>query len=475
MNCEFGQEQQTINDIFQMVCEIAPIWRILEDKTKGIAAERCSACGRKNKEKTIDLSPLYKGAVLTSKESVELLVQVQKAKAEKKAEKALKEQKSKVKKEHKLLAQTNPASTHFDPNHLTVAELQTVLTHRQVSFKLSRNKQHYLDLVQQHNTQILDEFSNQVLSPVIDPGSITPTISSQNNISPNKPSEPGFPPTIPRNFLYKRPNVSRVNPPSKNRKFECSITSSDSVSPIPQTQNDFKCPQTNSVLSKQLLERIRQTPRNTSPLTPAQIPYENDFVDSNTHCYNTYGDGNCLYRAVSIFMWGHEDGHALLRELTFAELSENASWYQNRCNRLLTPEWDELLANRSLGVYSSISHFFALCNALQIVGILYGRRTLSVGLVGTCFPFRTVSSCSNLQKSNVCAIAWYPLNSEMDNHFIFVQKLQHTFMRAYLREPFDSLVPYQILCNDMPIPQEHLEVQPSNMPENKDDPIVLDV
>lgn len=43
----------------------------------------------------------------------------------------------------------------------------------------------------------------------------------------------------------------------------------------------------------------------------------------------TYGDGNCLYRAMSRIICGNEDRHVELRTRTFIELCMNKEKYLN--------------------------------------------------------------------------------------------------------------------------------------------------
>jgi hypothetical protein len=47
----------------------------------------------------------------------------------------------------------------------------------------------------------------------------------------------------------------------------------------------------------------------------------------------TVGDGNCLVRAISRFLWGSEYWHSLLRELMIVELETNVSFYKEYFGR----------------------------------------------------------------------------------------------------------------------------------------------
>ena len=52
----------------------------------------------------------------------------------------------------------------------------------------------------------------------------------------------------------------------------------------------------------------------------------------NTDVYplQTLGDGNCLYRAVSLALTGSQDYHIILRLMTALELIENRQAYDTR-------------------------------------------------------------------------------------------------------------------------------------------------
>ena len=47
------------------------------------------------------------------------------------------------------------------------------------------------------------------------------------------------------------------------------------------------------------------------------------------------GDGNCLLHAVSLFMWGLDDDHLLLRRLLYVSLVQDTSTQKNFQKRWL--------------------------------------------------------------------------------------------------------------------------------------------
>jgi len=64
------------------------------------------------------------------------------------------------------------------------------------------------------------------------------------------------------------------------------------------------------------------------------------------------GDGNCMYRSVSVACYGTEDFHGLLRGLTATEILLHPQWYDAQCvssrhplrnvPEIVLPEYDEV-------------------------------------------------------------------------------------------------------------------------------------
>lgn len=88
------------------------------------------------------------------------------------------------------------------------------------------------------------------------------------------------------------------------------------------------------------------------------------------------GDGNCLYRAISRAMYGHEDNHLLLRLVTALEIAENRSNYDItakdhvdmiRDDRVVLDTYDALLrAAARPGSFSDLLHMYAASAALNL-------------------------------------------------------------------------------------------------------------
>ena len=91
---------------------------------------------------------------------------------------------------------------------------------------------------------------------------------------------------------------------------------------------------------------------------------------------STVGDGNCMYRAVSLGLYGTEKHHTYLRILAALEMIEHPDEYDissdNYTNtipdsRILTPSYADLLNSvTSDGAYADLMHMFALSAAIGI-------------------------------------------------------------------------------------------------------------
>ena len=56
----------------------------------------------------------------------------------------------------------------------------------------------------------------------------------------------------------------------------------------------------------------------------------------------TMGDGNCLFRAASIAVYGDETRHAYLRQRVFLEMKENPKWYNKDDPNFCSPFANDL-------------------------------------------------------------------------------------------------------------------------------------
>ena len=90
---------------------------------------------------------------------------------------------------------------------------------------------------------------------------------------------------------------------------------------------------------------------------------------------STAGDGNCLYRAVSLAFFGTEELHGHLRLLASLEIIENRSHYDTAhrkyvdliCdNRIVSSDYMSLVQNTcKIGSYAEMLHIYALSAVLN--------------------------------------------------------------------------------------------------------------
>ena len=103
------------------------------------------------------------------------------------------------------------------------------------------------------------------------------------------------------------------------------------------------------------------------------------------------GDGNCLYRAVSMALYGSEDAHLYIRLMAAMEVIENSSSYDTTATDHVAhaPEYDRLLVVGSYeslvtdavrpGSWSEMMHLYAVSAALNIVVESYMPPTTTSG------------------------------------------------------------------------------------------------
>ena len=89
----------------------------------------------------------------------------------------------------------------------------------------------------------------------------------------------------------------------------------------------------------------------------------------------TVGDGNCLYRAVSLACFSHEGHHVLLRLLVAIEIALNRTFYNKDKTKhkmlknvfVISSDVNKLLCDAlTLGAYSEMAHMVALSSVLGV-------------------------------------------------------------------------------------------------------------
>ena len=92
------------------------------------------------------------------------------------------------------------------------------------------------------------------------------------------------------------------------------------------------------------------------------------ILNSLTPLY-TVGDGNCMYRAISLGLYGNEDMHLLLRLYTSLELVLHRATYDSNHpdfspiitdNRIIVPPYSDLLSSATnVFSWSEMIHMYA--------------------------------------------------------------------------------------------------------------------
>ena len=88
------------------------------------------------------------------------------------------------------------------------------------------------------------------------------------------------------------------------------------------------------------------------------------------------GDGNCMYRAISLSLFGSQNYHELLRLLSVLEILENRTHYDKEHRKFVDLiKHDDIFISRytslvqdtcKLGTYSEMIHLYAVSAAIQI-------------------------------------------------------------------------------------------------------------
>jgi hypothetical protein len=157
----------------------------------------------------------------------------------------------------------------------------------------------------------------------------------------------------------------------------------------------------------------------------------------------TVGDGNCLPRAISRYLWGSEHWHLLLRQAMAREMEEHHVFYKEYLGRydmegegevkfdVEQSEWDRVMREaRSNDISGSLQgiHLFALCHVIRRPIILFcSEQFRSVrgegvgGVAGTYIPIRLrPEEC--VSKEPV-AVAWA---NEVLHHYVPLVGMEHS-------------------------------------------------
>ena len=91
----------------------------------------------------------------------------------------------------------------------------------------------------------------------------------------------------------------------------------------------------------------------------------------NYNIFNVLSDGNCLYRAISISLFGTEKYHILLRLFLIKELSNEKKFYIQLLKKMNINYLNVLKSTLELKTWGTEVHIFILSNALKRKIVLY--------------------------------------------------------------------------------------------------------
>lgn len=145
-----GSEGTVLNEIFKIVTERAPVYKILYNNID--ESSFCPVCHRKSKNER-PLAFLHLGARMTSAEVRTKVVEQQLLREEKIKKKEERECKKRVKLHHQGLSLSEPLSSLIDPTFLTVKQLNSVLCARNIAVKKNAKKCDLIALIVQSNNK----------------------------------------------------------------------------------------------------------------------------------------------------------------------------------------------------------------------------------------------------------------------------------------------------------------------------------
>ena len=168
--------------------------------------------------------------------------------------------------------------------------------------------------------------------------------------------------------------------------------------------------------------------------------------------YKTIGDGNCLFRAVSIAAYNDESWHTQLRWHVFQEIRDYPEWYDKDDPNYCSPFANDMgihLENYSYyfvttpkdGVWSDINHILAISAVLNAPIMSYFPSVeTTVSSYSRIVIGRNVLKPVNFD--NIIRIMWtsteFPKNIEnfIPNHFVplITKKTSHNDPRANRHE-----------------------------------------
>ena len=107
------------------------------------------------------------------------------------------------------------------------------------------------------------------------------------------------------------------------------MVSSNKSDLLNQAKSECKLLQTYTVTIP-IQDRILHSTSQTDQCSVQILNMFHPVMNTDVYPLQTLGDGNCLYRAVSLALTGSQDYHTTLRLMTALQLIENRQAYDTR-------------------------------------------------------------------------------------------------------------------------------------------------
>ena len=125
----------------------------------------------------------------------------------------------------------------------------------------------------------------------------------------------------------------------------------------------------------------------------------------------TIGDGNCLYRAISKLLTGHEESHKLIRLEVALELIIFSDRYDAKSkkkleflndSRIVTSDIHKLIKDAiRLGSFSEMAHMYAASAAINKPIIVNDHATVCTDSIDQAQSFMDTTDMSNINDDDV--------------------------------------------------------------------------
>ena len=145
------------------------------------------------------------------------------------------------------------------------------------------------------------------------------------------------------------------------------------------------------------------------------------------------GDGNCLYRAISLHVYGNENKHTLVRLLTAVEIIKFQKWYNlqhpssikliDDVRIIVSPFKTFLESTLKIGEYGEMMHIYALSSILKKPIRSYYPPVVLNEFVSGPFSRKVIGRNVKQSDQHTCTLMWtsmsYPkvVESYSPNHF----------------------------------------------------------